>query len=169
MFINKLSHLITIAFIGCFSLSAWGLTSSQTGPINLEADKVQLLRKQGIAIYKGNVSLKQGSLVIKADTIKVYTRKKQVSNIEVLGSAKKPAELSQTVDKQQTIKASSQRMTLDAASGDVRLYDNVSLNDGQNTIQSDFVLYNQKRATINAKKIKQSGRVKMILQPPKAN
>ncbi len=51
------------------SASAWSLPNDQQQPIRIQADDAQLDDKNGIATYKGDVIITQGSMIVKGNTV----------------------------------------------------------------------------------------------------
>ncbi|MCZ7019093.1 LptA/OstA family protein, partial [Salmonella enterica] len=51
------------------SVSAWALPNDSQQPIHIQADDAQLDDKQGIATYKGDVIITQGSMKITGNTV----------------------------------------------------------------------------------------------------
>ena len=53
------------------SVSAWALPNDQQQPIRIQADDAQLDDKNGIATYKGDVIITQGSMIVKGNTVTI--------------------------------------------------------------------------------------------------
>ena len=53
-------------------ISAWALPSDRDQPINIEADHAQMDDASGVAQYKGDAILTQGTLRIEGDVITFY-------------------------------------------------------------------------------------------------
>lgn len=51
------------------SVSAWALPNDSQQPIHIQADAAQLDDKQGVATYKGDVIITQGSMKITGNTV----------------------------------------------------------------------------------------------------
>src|SRR5689334_6879798 len=51
------------------SVSAWALPNDSEQPIRVQADDAQLDDKQGVATYKGDVIITQGSMIVKGNTV----------------------------------------------------------------------------------------------------
>lgn len=49
-------------------------SATLNAPINIAADSAEQNEKKGITIYRGNVSIEQGSLTINADTVTIQTK-----------------------------------------------------------------------------------------------
>jgi lipopolysaccharide export system protein LptA len=53
------------------SVSAWALPNDQEQPIRIQADDAQLDDKNGIATYKGDVIITQGSMKVTGNTVTI--------------------------------------------------------------------------------------------------
>ncbi|MEB0151312.1 LptA/OstA family protein, partial [Pseudomonas sp. CCC2.2] len=53
------------------SASAWALPNDNKQPIRIQADEAQLDDKQGVATYKGDVIITQGSMKITGNTVTI--------------------------------------------------------------------------------------------------
>lgn len=141
------------------------LAQTSDAPIEIEANQVQLLQAENKAIYTGNVVFVQGSTRISGAKIIVYSKANKLDTIEVFGAKKQLANYQQIIDGKKIV-ASSDTMHLNLQTKDIKLSGNASLFDGQNTIESERITYNNHSAKISAGKTQSGGRVKMILQPP---
>ncbi len=53
------------------SVSAWALPNDQEQPIRIQADDAQLDDKDGVATYKGDVIITQGSMKVTGNTVTI--------------------------------------------------------------------------------------------------
>lgn len=53
------------------SVSAWALPTDRDQPIRIQADDAQLDDKNGIATYKGDVIITQGSMKVTGNTVTI--------------------------------------------------------------------------------------------------
>lgn len=82
---QRTSWLVAIALAGtALAAGAQGITTSALrgldakAPIDVDSDRIDVLDQQNQAIFTGNVRVRQASLTLEADRIKVsYTRPKQ--------------------------------------------------------------------------------------------
>ena len=86
---------------GALLLALWGILLTGTAvalpedrqqPINITADQALRNEKEGLTVYKGNVELQQGSLLITADKITIYRIVEEADKIVAKGQ---PAQLQQ--------------------------------------------------------------------------
>ena len=69
-FVNTLPLILSLgAALG--SAAAWALPSDRDQPIRIQADSAELDDKQGVAVYRGDVIITQGTLKITGDTVTI--------------------------------------------------------------------------------------------------
>jgi len=137
-------------------------------PIQIEADKLEIIDNQNTALLTGNVSVVQGKTLLKARQIKVfYLRSDQEgqtnSGIRKIDASGKVA-----------IRSEDNHVTADKASVDmvkefVTLSGNVLISQGQNIVKGCIVTVDLKRNVSNVKPCGSSssgsGRIKLLLDP----
>lgn len=78
------------------SLSAWALESDRDQQIEIEADNAEFRELEGLIIYSGNVRMSQGSILLLADALRVYTDDGDATRLVATGDRayyeQKPAE-----------------------------------------------------------------------------
>lgn len=158
---TKISGLITLMALSQHSLA---LPNDIEKPLEIQADEASFDQNTGQAIYKGNVFVKQGSIEIQAQYLKVTSdpETQQFSSLEASGS---PAKFSQQVDWSGNIvisKGNEIHYTTDESK--LEIIGEGYLSRMQNSISADYILYMIKDGTFSAEK-KDSGRVSMTLQP----
>ena len=137
-------------------------------PIQIEADKLEIIDNQNTALLTGNVSVVQGATLLKARQIKVfYLRSDQQSKTN---SGIRQIEASGKV----AIRSEDNHVTADKASVDmvrefVTLTGNVLISQGQNIVKGCIVTVDLKRNVSNVKPCggtsPGSGRIKLLLDP----
>lgn len=116
-------------------------TFSSTAPITISANRVQLKRgDEGsrVAIYSGQVVVKQATLSIRAQRLKMIAVGSKIQSIDAQGS---PVTLHNT-DQQARVKATAKRIIYDLADGWLELSEGqpkVSYDDNQ--ISGHFIRY----------------------------
>lgn len=152
-----------------FSPSAWSLSSDNQQPIELEADVVDVDQSRGIALYKGNVTLRQGSIKITADQILVNAKAGQLDSATISGK-QSPARFEQTLDSGQQMSGQADLIEVEQGQERVLFKGNAQVNDGFNTISGPLIRYNSKAQKIVADTTgSDEGRVKMIFLPAPSN
>lgn len=157
----NISMLLTSALIGQY---AYALPDDINQPLQIQANEASFDQNSGEAIYKGNVFVKQGSIEIQAEYLKVSTNPKtqQFSRLKALG---KPAKFSQQIDWSGNIVISKgNEINYSTSESTLEIIGDGYLSRMQNTISADYIIYTIQDGTFTAEK-KDSGRVSMTLQP----
>ncbi|BFM48005.1 lipopolysaccharide transport periplasmic protein LptA [Marinomonas sp. THO17] len=159
--LTKLSGLITLITLSQYSLA---LPNDIEKPLEIQADEASFDQNTGQAIYKGNVIVKQGSIEIQAQYLKVMSNPetRQFSSLEASGT---PAKFSQQIDWSGNIVISKgNEIHYSTDEGKLEIIGEGYLSRMQNSISADYILYMINDGTFSAEK-KDSGRVSMTLQP----
>ena len=166
---KQLINFTTLVALALMTQYANALPNDVEKPLEIQADEASFDQNTGEAIYKGNVFIKQGSIEIQAEYLKVSTNTttRQFSSLEASGN---PAKFSQQVDWSGNIvisKGNEIRYTTEDSK--LEIIGNGYLSRMDNTISADHILYMIDEGTFSAEK-KDTGRVSMTLQPqtPKA-
>lgn len=149
------------------SPNGYTLPDDMNQPLEIQADEASFNQNTGEAIYKGNVFVKQGTIEIQAEYLKVTsnTQTRQFSSLEAKGS---PAVFSQQIDWSGNIvisKGNEIHYLTDESK--LEITGDGYLSRMQNAITADYIQYNINSGAFTAEK-KDSGRVMMTLQPQSA-
>ena len=159
----KIIKKICLPLLALLPLSATALDSDKTRPLKVQADKASLHKTTGISIYTGNVIIKQGSLEIRADQLKVYTSSGRLQKMIAYGT---PATFQQRPEhKKQDITAKARKMTFNAIKNITVFEKKAELRQGKNTFKSNHIIYNMKTDTVIAGKQNGGDRVTITIQP----
>ncbi len=132
----------------CIPAIAFALQGDKDQPIYVEADGVDLDDRKGISVYKGNVVLTQGSIVIKADKVTVTQKKGQKDHIEATG---KPVTFQQQLEGQKgMVKGRAKKADYAADSEILYLTGNAVLTQAKDTFKSDKITYDRARSVVKA-------------------
>lgn len=144
---------------------ATALPNDREQNIALAADNASFNEKTGIAIYTGNVEIKQGSLLIKAEQITANTDKE--GKIVTVVATGKPAHMQQqpTIDKG-IATAQAEEITYQARDGLIILKRNAKLEQDGSSFKSLEIMYSMDKGEIEAKGNSQN-RVQLVFPPPK--
>lgn len=179
MFIRALTLLSLSLSLLLTSTLTLGLESDANSEITIESDRAAFDRKAGTAVYVGNVILKQGSLLIEADKITLYSdEQQQLHKAIALG---KPARFQQQMEESKGLtKARGQKITYRTQDKTVTLLDNAELEQEGNSFNGNQIIYDIVNESIKAKggtntsvpatsnSTPTNGRIKMIIQPAKS-
>src|SRR5690554_3283058 len=96
----KTTALLIATSFSLLSGLAHALPSDSSQPINVQADSAEMDDKRGVAIYRGDVVITQGTLKITGDTVTITLTKN--GDIDVFTSVGEPAyyEQQQSTDKE---------------------------------------------------------------------
>jgi len=159
--INAYLCLICVLLV---STPSWALRSDRNQPITIKADRVEVNEKTEISHYQGNVYLKQGTLVIQADSVYVYLKDGKLYKIIIDG---KPATFEQKPeDNKDIVQSSAQHMEYYALKQLLILKRDARVVQGPNNFSGDFIEYDTLNSTVKANKDEDSdSRVHAIITP----
>lgn len=175
-------HLKTlfVTLLSCASVStfnAYSLESDADAEITIQSDRAEFDRRTGVAIYKGNVVLEQGTLLIHADQITLLSDEDQ--RLDKAIAEGQPARFQQLMEGDKGLtKAKGQTITYLTQERNVSLLKDAELEQEGNFFSGNYINYNMINESVSAKgqietqvtpKDEQpSGRIKMIIQPAKS-
>ncbi|MCV2403060.1 lipopolysaccharide transport periplasmic protein LptA [Marinomonas sp. C2222] len=142
----------------------FALPDDTSKPIEIQADEASFNQSTGEAIYQGNVFIKQGSIEIQADFLKISTdvNTRQFSQLEATGT---PAQFSQQLDDEGNLVISKGNSILYSSdSTKLEIKGEGYLSQLENSITADHITYQLNNGTFSAEKT-DSGRVSMTLKP----
>ena len=157
----------------CFSCllgwasSALALSSDAEQPIEVNADTVSIDESKDLSVYTGNVIITQGSLRITGEVMTIHGITSEVDKIIVTG---KPVKFRQRPDgKKQDIRGEGLELHYFATTEKIYLLNKAKLWQQGNTIRSQKIVYDTKKAMMTAgtKKGKRKGRVVTTFTPKK--
>ncbi|NWL79955.1 lipopolysaccharide transport periplasmic protein LptA [Pseudomonas taiwanensis] len=154
------------------SAAAWALPTDRDQPIRVQADSAELDDKQGVAVYRGNVVITQGTLKITGDTVTITQDAN--GDVEVFTSVGKPAYYEQkpAVDKE-IVKAYGLTIQYFAANERIILLDQAKVVQEGNTFEGEKIVYDTQRQIVNAGRATGTNvstprpRIDMVIQPKK--
>jgi len=152
------------------SASAWSLPTDRDQPIHIQSDDAQLDDKKGVATYKGNVIITQGSMKITGNTVTI-TRNAQ-GDVDVFTAVGNLAYYEQKPDVNKPIvQAYGITIQYYAAQNRIVLIDKAKvINDG-NTSEGKKIVYDTVKQVVNAgrangtKVTAPRPRIDMVIQP----
>lgn len=168
-FVNTLPLILSLgAALG--SAAAWALPSDRDQPIRIQADSAELDDKQGVAVYRGDVIITQGTLKITGDTVTItQTNSGDVDVFTSVGNLayyeQKPA-----VDKD-IVKAYGRTIQYFASNERIVLIDQAKVIQEGNTFEGEKIVYDTRRQIVNAGRATGTNvgtprpRIDMVIQP----
>ncbi|MDH5472223.1 MAG: lipopolysaccharide transport periplasmic protein LptA [Gammaproteobacteria bacterium] len=154
----------------CLSLQAQAKTSDSNETLNIQAGSVEIREKEGISIYKNQVHITRGSMIIEGELIQVHTINNEIKTIRIEG---KPAKFRQLNDQDEEISAQSQQMEYQASDNKLILKKEAILVQGQNRFTSEHIIYDTRQDIVqagdlsNTNSTSESERVTITIQPAK--
>ncbi len=162
MFPGRLTQYLLAAWLLCQPWSASALSTDSEQPIHIEADKVVLDERRGVSTYTGNVRMTQGSLVLTAEIVRVFSPEKVLKRIIAEGDL---AKLRQLTDDGKELHAEAKKMVYIAKTSIVILTGNAKLWEGGNEFVSQRIEYHLLKEQIHGGTGKDGGRVEAIIMP----
>ena len=168
-FVNTLPLILSLgAALG--SAAAWALPSDRDQPIRIQADSAELDDKQGVAVYRGDVIITQGTLKITGDTVTITQTAS--GDIDVFTSVGNLAYYEQkpAVDKE-IVKAYGKTIQYFASNERIVLIDQAKVIQEGNTFEGEKIVYDTRRQIVNAGRATGNNvsmprpRIDMVIQP----
>ena len=168
-FVNTLPLILALgAALG--SAAAWALPSDRDQPIRIQADSAELDDRQGVAVYRGDVIITQGTLKITGDTVTItQTASGDIDVFTAVGNLayyeQKPA-----VDKD-IVKAYGKTIQYFASNERIVLIDQAKVIQEGNTFEGEKIVYDTRRQIVNAGRATGGSvsmprpRIDMVIQP----
>ena len=156
------------------SVSAWALPNDNEQPIRIQANEAQLDDKQGIATYKGDVIITQGSMKITGNTVTIT--RNAAGEIDVVTSVGNLAYFEQQQSATDTGKMKGYGKTIQyhAQQNRIVLIDQAKvLSADGNSTEGEKIVYNTKTQVAQAGRANGTKvsaprpRIDMVIQPKK--
>ena len=154
------------AFLSCcllYCCSAKALIADNSQAILIESDAAERNEKTGLTQYIGNVSIRQGSLVINANKVELFYQDSHVNRILSTGN---PASYQQNNPSGQIL-ARAETIEFFPKSKEIQLKTNASLSKDGTLITGDSIYYDIANETWRAKGDNQSDqkRIQLVIPP----
>ena len=135
--------------------------SDATKPINVKADQSDFDEKAGIQSLKGNVEITQGSLAVKADSIKIELKNGALFRVVGAGS---PITFQQQTTTGDIMKGQSNQIEYNLQTTQITFSGDASFERPGQKLTGSSIMYNMSDLTFKASGDKK-GRVNIVLQP----
>ncbi|MED5504247.1 MAG: lipopolysaccharide transport periplasmic protein LptA [Pseudomonadota bacterium] len=155
-------HLSLLALV-LAAPQALALKSDTQQPVYINSDTQQVDMQSNQVTFKGNVSLKQGSINIDADRV-VVTRDPKTESIKQIQAFGKPATFSQLMDDGKTLSGQANELDYRISTDELTMKGQAQLKQDGNTIQSSSIRYQIGQQKLVADS-SENERVTTILQP----
>jgi lipopolysaccharide export system protein LptA len=140
---HRLARVLVCAGFACAMIASptvWAERADREMPVNLESDRVDLDDSKKEAVFEGNVTLTQGTLMIKADKIIV---KQDADGFQYGIAYGSPAHFRQKREGfDDFIEGFSERLEYDGKADKVQLFANARIQRGRDEVRGDYISYN---------------------------
>ncbi len=150
--------LIIAALLGT---QAWAKADDRTKPININADASEYDEKAGTQVLSGNVEISQGSMVIKADRIKVELRNNALYRISGTGN---PIRFQQLTENDELMRGQSNEISYNTQTSEITFKGDAEFERPGQKFTGHTISYNMEELTFKATG-NNKGRVNIVLQP----
>ena len=160
-----LNRILTLS-LGCVlllpSTTALALKTDRQKPLLINADASEGTLGDGKASLRGNVEIRQGTLLVKADQADVEKTDGKVKEVLLVG---KPALLQQEIENEGLVKATANSITYQVATGIVTLTGNADVDHPQYQISGDLLVYDMNQQHFQGSGGDSNGRIRIQLEP----
>lgn len=179
-FINKFYKVIGIGLLISLSWIANSSAQSFSGafegmsnsnePVQIEADRLEVTDANGIAVFKGNVAVVQGTTILKTRALKVYYSRENKTSAPG-GNVRKIEATGEVAVRSGDQKATADRAIVDMKAQIATLTGNVTVSQGANILTGCNLRINMATNAANLTPCKKTsgtqkgGRVKMLFTP----
>lgn len=148
--------------------SVWALPSDKNDTIRGSADNLTVDQKNGVATYTGSVEIRQGSLIINADSIIIHTNAE--GGVEKMIASGKPAKFQQQPEEMQGIvTAAAKQITYTPNNEHLLLVEDASVEQNGAVMSGPYIDYDLVKEVMKAEgSTKGEGQRIEIIIPPKA-
>ncbi|KLT73810.1 sugar ABC transporter substrate-binding protein [Neisseria arctica] len=149
---------------------AFALESDRNQPIEIEADQGSLDQANQVTTFSGNVIIKQGSLNIRAGSVKVS---RDAKGQQLMAATGNPVRFGQTLDGNKgRVEGQANNVEYSSATGIVKLTGNAKVQRGGDRAEGASIVYNTRTEvyTVSGSKVasgKGGKRVTVVIQPNK--
>ena len=146
------------------------LPSDDSKPINVQADSAEMDDKRGVAIYRGDVIITQGTLKITGDTVTITLT--NGGDIDVFTSVGQPAYYEQQpAENKDIVQAYGRTIQYFATNEKIIIVDQAKVIQQGSTKKKKKIIYDTKKQIVTAGRAKQgtvstpAPRINMVIQP----
>ena len=142
--------------------SAMALETARQQPLEINADSTDGSLGDGRAELRGNVLIRQGSLLIKADVAEVEKVQGRVREVILTGD---PVHLEQEIEQQGRVQATAARIEYQVATGLVTLLGQADVDHPQYRVSGDVLKYDLNAQHFQGSGEQDNGRIRIELDP----
>lgn len=152
-------HRLTYVFFAIFCLlstfvaAAQDTTDSSALPIDLEADEGTYDQLAGLAVYSGNVKIKQGASTIWAEKLTIILKNNAAERLEAEGNNNTPVRFEYQGNKQ-PINGKGDKVVYLVPKKTVTLSGNAEVTQGSDVIKGNQLTYDLAKEVIDGSRVK---------------
>jgi lipopolysaccharide export system protein LptA len=154
--------VLTALLLATASAPAPALESDRQQPLDVKADFTDGTLGDGLAVLKGNVEIRQGTLLVRADIAEVEKVDGKVRLVVLTGN---PVELQQEIENEGLVKATARRVEYLVAPGIVTLTGDADVEHPQYHISGEMLKYDLNVQHFQGVGGDDNGRIKIRLEP----
>lgn len=157
------ARLLLLALTVLTPLASHALSSDRDQPIEIEADELEIDENRHLSRYQGNVSMRQGSLRIQADSVVLHFD--SGNNLQWLDIVGSPAEFEQLDDNQRPVSGSALKMKYYEPRSLIEMHGNARYQTHLDKIESESITINTRTNALQAGQGDGRDRVRMLIKP----
>jgi lipopolysaccharide export system protein LptA len=138
------------------------LESDRKQPLLVNADSSDGTLGDGKAVLRGNVEIRQGTLLVKADQAEVEKAEGKVREVMLSG---KPVLLQQEIENEGLVSATANNINYQVATGIVTLTGNADVDHPQYQISGEVLVYDMNLQHFQGSGGDNNGRIRIQLEP----
>ena len=142
--------------------TAFALKSDRQQPLDIRADASDGTLGDGTATLRGNVEIRQGTLLIRSDVARVERVEGRVRRFELDGA---PVHLQQEIEQEGLVQAEARKVEYEVATGIVTLTGGADVEHPQYHISGDVLRYDMNEQHFTGSGGEADGRIKIRMNP----
>jgi len=153
--------LLALALLLAFP-AAFALKSDRQQPLDVRADASDGTLGDGVATLRGNVEIRQGTLLIRSEIARVERFEGRVRRFELDGA---PVHLQQEIEEEGLVKAEARKVEYEVATGIVTLTGSADVEHPQYHISGEVLRYDMNEQHFTGSGGEADGRIKIRMNP----
>lgn len=159
---DLIGRLPLAAALLVFASALPALETDRQQPLFVNADSTDGTLGDGIAVLRGNVEIRQGTLLVRADVAEVEKAEGRVRYVLLTGN---PVLLQQEIENEGLVSATAQRINYQVATGIVTLTGAADVQHPQYHVSGEELVYDMNQQHFSGTGGEGSGRVRIQLAP----
>lgn len=165
--VSSLAQTLAVLLLLATALPALAFNLDSDEPIRITADSARLDDNQGRAIYRGNVEVHQGEILLTADRVDVYRSAEGLDRIDARGQ---PATYDRPASETEgAIHAEALQIHYSASDSLLRFEREAVVKQGDDEFRGAVIHYDTAKRVVTGEGLttegEGSGRVEMVIQP----